>query len=106
LKEFLREFLLKPHLWNVFWLMVFLMLATSTSKSWRSRCTVLFVIPGLYSLLLVLMFMITPWPLEDLVPIALSRLLMHTAPLLLFWLLFQAASLEIIPADWTKLEGV
>ncbi|HVN78119.1 MAG TPA: hypothetical protein VMW38_03920, partial [Terriglobia bacterium] len=54
LKQFLREFLLKPHLWNVFWLMVFLMLATSTSKSWRSRHTVLFVIPGLYSLLLVL----------------------------------------------------
>ncbi len=104
LKAFLREFFLKPHLWNVLGMAVLFVLAVSTFKSWRMRHTALFVIPGFNCLLLVLMFMITPWRVENLVPIALSRLLMHTAPLLLLWLFFQAADLGIVPSDWTKHE--
>jgi hypothetical protein len=104
LKAFFREFFLKPHLWNVLGMAVFFVLTVSTFKSWRVRHASLFVIPGLYCLLLVLMLMITPWRVEDLVPIALSRLLMHTAPLLLLWLFFQAADLGIVPPDWTKHE--
>ena len=105
LKVFLREFFLKPHLWNVLGLAVLFLLTVSTAKSWKSRHTVLFVIPTLYSLLLVLMFMITPWKVEDLAPVTLSRLLMHTAPLILLWLFFQAAFLGIVPSEWTRQIG-
>ncbi len=105
IKGLFREILLKPHLWNVVGWMVLAILTAMTMRSWRMRHSVFFIIPSLYSGLLVLMFLVTPWRVEDLIPISLTRLLMHTAPLMLIWILFQAAALELVPAEWTGFSG-
>jgi hypothetical protein len=101
LKAFMREIFFKPHLWNILGILVLATILVSTLKSFRARHTIFLVIPVLYACLLVLILLVTPWRVEDLISVSLSRLLMHTAPLLLIWLFFQVATLEIFPVDWT-----
>ena len=45
-------------------------------------------VPLLYIVVLCTIFMVIPWNLEELFPVALTRLMMHTAPLLFLWVCF------------------
>jgi hypothetical protein len=47
---------------------------------------------------------LSPWNVEELVHISLTRLLIHVAPLLILWLTFQIEAIELLPKSWTRLD--
>jgi len=99
--SFLKEISLKPHLWNLLGLLFIFTLAVSPLKTLRLRHCLLLWIPAAYCILISLIFMVTPWKAEELVPLALTRLFLHVAPMIVLWLLFQIEAVELLPKAWT-----
>lgn len=101
-RSFLKEFFFKPHLWNIFGILVLTTLCFSPLKTLWQPHSVFLWIPLIYRVLLSLVFLITPWRVEELVPVSLTRLMIHVAPLIMAWLFFQVANCELLPNAWTK----
>lgn len=89
LRSLLKEFFLKPHLWSFLGISAAVLFLRSPKSVVRSRFGVLLWIPLLYVVVLCAIFMVIPWKLEELFPVALTRLMMHTAPLLFLWICFE-----------------
>jgi hypothetical protein len=89
-RSLVKEFLLKPHLWSLLGLSTAFLILRSPRTAIRSRFSVLLWIPIVYVVVLCAIFMVIPWKLEELFPVALTRLIMHIAPLL-----FLCACLEL-----------
>jgi hypothetical protein len=89
LRSLLKEFFLKPHLWSFLGFAAAIVFLRSPKSAVRSRFSVLFWIPIMYVVVLCAIFTVIPWKLEELLPVALTRLIMHTAPLLFLWVCFE-----------------
>lgn len=89
LRSFGREFFLKPHLWSLLGISAAALLVWSPRRVVRSRFAVFLWISALYSVTLTAIFMVIPWQLEALFPVALTRLMMHVAPSLFLWICFE-----------------
>lgn len=89
LRSLLKEFFFKPHLWSLLGISAAVLFLRSPKSVVRSRFGVLLWISLLYAVVLCTIFMVIPWKLEELFPVALTRLMMHTAPLLFLWLCFE-----------------
>jgi hypothetical protein len=87
LGRLVQEYYLKPHIWNVMGLCLLLPLTELLRGRKKTLEDVFIFIPLFYTLLVVAIFMVTPWQLNDLMPVALTRLTMHTVPLAFLWLL-------------------
>ena len=84
-----KEFFLKPHLWSLLGISATALFLRSPLSAIRSRFSSYFWIPLLYVVVLCAIFMVIPWKLEELFPVALTRLVMHVAPLLFLWTCFE-----------------
>jgi len=89
LGSFVKEFFLKPHLWNVLGFSAVFVFLRSPASAIHSRFGILLWSALLYLVLLCAIFLVIPWELEELLPVALSRLVMHIAPLLFLWICFE-----------------
>ena len=103
-RSFLKEILLKPHLWSFLGVLVVVTLCFSPLRTLRLKHSLLFWVPSAYCALICLVFVLSPWKVEELVPISLTRLLIHVAPLLILWLTFQIEAIELLPKSWTRLD--
>ena len=101
-QSFLKEVLLKPHLWNVLGPLLLVTLFLSPLRTLWLKHSVFFWIPQSYCLLICLVFLISPWKIEELVPVSLTRLLIHVAPLIVLWLFFQMETIKLLPQAWTR----
>ena len=88
-RSLLKELFLKPHLWSLLGLSAAVLVLRSPRTAVQSRFSVLLWTPLLYVVVLSAIFMVIPWKLEELFPIALTRLVMHAAPLLFLWVCFE-----------------
>jgi len=86
LKSLGKEFFLKPHLWSFLGISAAALFLRSPRNAIRSRFSIFFWIPLLYVTVLCAIFIVIPWKLEELLPVALTRLIMHIAPLLFLWI--------------------
>ncbi len=84
-----KEFFLKPHLWSFLGISAAALFLRSPKSAVRSRFSVLLWIPLLYVVVLCAIFMVIPWKLEELLPVVLTRVIMHIAPLLFLWICFE-----------------
>jgi len=84
-----KEFFFKPHLWSLLGLSAVVLFLRSPTNAVRSRFSILLWIPILYVVVLCAIFIVIPWKLEELLPVALTRLIMHIAPLLFLWICFE-----------------
>jgi hypothetical protein len=84
-----KEFFLKPHLWSVLGISATALFLRSPRNAFRSHFSVFLWIPLLYVNVLCAIFLVIPWKLEELLPVALTRLVMHIAPLLFLWICFE-----------------
>ena len=91
-RSLVKEMFFKPHLWSLLGISATLVFLRSPSNLLRSRFSIFLWIPVLYLAVLCLIFIVTPWQLEDLLPVSLTRLLMHVAPLLFLWVWFELGS--------------
>jgi hypothetical protein len=82
-----QEYYFRPHVWNVMGLCLLFPLWELFRRRKMALEDVFIFIPFLYSLLVVAIFIVTPWQLRDLIPVVLTRLTMHTVPLTSLWLL-------------------
>jgi hypothetical protein len=89
LRSLFKEFFLKPHLWSFLGISIGISFLRSPNNAVRSRLGVLLWISFLYVVILCAIFMVIPWKLEELFPVALTRLMMHIAPLLFLWICFE-----------------
>ena len=87
LGRLVQEYYFKPHVWNVMGLCLLLPLLQLLRRKKMILEDVFVFIPFSYTVLVVAIFMVTPWQLRDLIPVALTRLTMHTVPLTFLWLL-------------------
>jgi len=92
LRSLVKEFFLKPHLWSLLGLSATVLIWRSPKNAIRSRFSVLLWIPILYVVVLCAIFLVIPWKLEELFPVALTRLMMHTSPLVFLWICFELES--------------
>jgi len=88
-----KEFFMKPHLWNLLGVSAALLFLRAPRKVVHSWFCIFFWIPVLYVMVLCLIFVVIPWQLEDLLPVALTRLVMQVAPLLFLWVCLETAGL-------------
>jgi hypothetical protein len=95
-----KEFFAKPHLWNVLGLLAVTALLLTRRRTTGSNAGAFLWIPALYMVQLTAIFLVIPWPLGELLPVALTRLTMHTAPLLFIWISFQLGASGILPSGW------
>ncbi len=100
LRSLLKEFFLKPHLWSVLGISATALFLRSPQNGFRSRFCIFLWIPLLYLTVLCAIFMVIPWKLEELLPVALTRLTMHTAPLLFLWSCFELGSPGLVRATF------
>ena len=84
-----KEFFLKPHLWSLLGISALVSFSRSRRDIVRSPFCMFLLVPLLYIVVLCAIFMVIPWNLEELFPVALTRLIMHTAPLLFLWVCFE-----------------
>jgi len=99
LRSLLKEFFFKPHLWSLLGLSATFLVLRSPGAAVRSRFSILLWIPILYVVVLCAIFMVISWKLEELFPVALTRLGMHTAPLLFLWISFELENSGLILRD-------
>ena len=92
-----KEFFFKPHLWSFLGISATALFLQSPMSAIRSRFSSYFWIPLLYVVVLCAIFMVIPWKLEELFPVALTRLMMHTAPLLFLWICFELENSGLLP---------
>jgi hypothetical protein len=97
-RSFVKEFFFKPHLWNLLGLFSLFAVGLSGRKVLSSRVSFFLWVPVLYTIQLCGVFLVIPWRLEDLFPVALSRLTMHTTPLLFLWVCFQVGNSGVLPS--------
>jgi hypothetical protein len=101
LKSFLREMFLRPQLWSLLGLCLLLAICASPDRAIRQRHGVFLWIALLYSLFVVMIYLVMPWTMEELVPVSLSRLMMPLTPILILWMLFQIRETGLLPKQWT-----
>jgi hypothetical protein len=89
LRSLVKEFFLKPHLWSFLGFSAAVLALRSPRTAVQSRFSFFIWIPALYVAVLCEIFMVIPWKLEELFPLTLTRLMMHTAPLLFVWICFE-----------------
>jgi hypothetical protein len=94
-----KEFFLKPHLWSVLGISATALFLRSPQNAFRSRFSIFLWIPLLYVTVLCAIFLVIPWKLEGLFPVALTRLMMHTAPLLFLWICFELDNSGLLPEE-------
>ena len=82
-----QEYYLKPHVWNILGWLLLLPLLELPRRRKASLEDVFILIPFFYTLLVMAVFMVNPWQPKDLIPVALTRLTMHTVPLTFIWFL-------------------
>jgi len=82
LNRILREFLRLEN-WGLFWPLGLLSVILACKVKLKRPEKYLLLILGLHISLYIFIYMITPWPLQELMKITLSRLLMHLVPLCL-----------------------
>ena len=87
-----RELFLKLHLWSLLGLSAAVLVLRSPRTVVQSRFSVLLWTPLLNAVVLTAIFLVIPWKLEELFPVALTRLMMHVAPLLFLWLCFETGN--------------
>lgn len=104
LRAFLREFLFKPHLWNFLGLFVAAALVLSFRRAPGTGSSFFLWIPLLYMVQLMTIFMVIPWRLEELLPVSLTRLTLHTAPLLFLWVCFQLGHSRVLSLNWAGVD--
>jgi hypothetical protein len=88
-RSLVKELFLKPHLWSLLGLSAAVLVLRSPRTAVQSRFSVLLWTPLLYVVVLSAIFMVIPWKLEELFPVALTRLMMHVAPSLFLWMCFE-----------------
>jgi len=91
-----KEFFLKPHLWSFLGISAAVLLVRSPKDAIRSRFSVFLWICLLYVAVLCAIFMVIPWKLEELFPVALTRLVMPVAPLLFLWICFELGNSRLL----------
>jgi len=104
-ESFLKEFMLRPHLWSLLGPGLVLAFCASPKQAVRGPQCVFLWIAVLYCLFVLMIYLVIPWRMEELVPVSLTRLLMPLSPLLVFWMLFQAKLAGLFPEAWTQLEA-
>lgn len=101
-ESFLKEFILRPHLWSLLGPGLVLAFCASPKQAIRGPHRAFLWIAVLYCLFVLMIYLVIPWRMEELVPVSLTRLLMPLSPLLVFWMLFQAKSARLFPEAWTQ----
>jgi len=94
----------KPFFWSVLTWAVLLLVALAPQKAMRMSHGPFLIVPILYCVLLVLIYMITPWNVAEVVPLSLTRLLTHVAPLVVLWMMLQLKAAGLVP-ETLCLEG-
>jgi hypothetical protein len=97
LRAFLRELFLKPHLWSLLGVSLTVVFFRWPRRTIDWRYGVFFWIAVLYTVVLCAIFLVTPWRLEELLPVALTRLMIHIAPLICLWICFELRKLDARP---------
>lgn len=105
LKSFAREFILRPQLWSVLAPCLMLAFCASPGRAIRRPHSVLLWIGSLYCVLLVMIYLVIPWQLEELIPVSLTRLLMPLTPTLILWMLIQMKETSLLPERWIQRES-
>jgi hypothetical protein len=105
LKSFLKEFTLRPHLWSLMGPGLVLAFGVAPKRALREPHSVFLWIALLYSVFVLMIYLVIPWKMEDLVPVSLTRLMMPLSPLLVFWMLLQAKVTGLLPDGWNHLES-
>jgi len=101
--SFLREFILRPHLWSLLGPCLALAFCASPRLGIGRSHGVFLRISALYCGFLVLIYLVIPWEMDELIPVSLTRLLMPLSPVLVFWLLFQTKETKLLPEGrWTS----
>ena len=98
--SFLREFFLKPHLWSLLGLCLAFVFCFSPARALRGPHSVFLWIAFFYGIFIVLIYLITPWQIEQIIPLSLTRLLMPLAPITTLWMLFQIKETNLLPEEW------
>ena len=98
--SFLREFLLKPHLWSLLGVCLAFAFGTSPARALRGPHSVFLWIAFFYGVLIALVYLITPWQIEQIIPLSLTRLLMPLVPIMTLWMLFQTKEANLLPEEW------
>jgi hypothetical protein len=104
LKSFAREILLRPQLWSLLGPCLLLAFCASPSRAIRQCHGVFLWIGLLYTLFLVMIYLVIPWTMEELIPVSLTRLLMPLTPILILWMLFQMRATSLLPERWITTE--
>jgi hypothetical protein len=104
LKSFVMEVFLRPQLWSLLGPCLLLAFCASPSRAIRQRHGVFLWIALLYSLFLVMIYLVIPWTMEELIPVSLTRLLMPLTPILILWMLFQMKATSLLPERWITSE--
>ena len=105
LKSFLKEFVLRPHLWSLLGPGLVLAFGVAPKRALREPHSVFLWIVLLYSVFVLMIYLVIPWKMEDLVPVSLTRLMMPLSPLLVFWMLLQAKVTGFLPEAWSQPES-
>lgn len=104
LKSFLKEFILRPHLWSLLGPGLVLAFCVAPKRALREPHGVFLWIVLFYCVFVLMIYLVIPWRMEDLVPVSLTRLLMPLSPLLVFWMLLQARVAGLLPEAWCQVE--
>ncbi len=96
---------LKPFFWSVLGWSVVVLAAIAAPRRLKSPHDLFLTIPVLYCLLLVLIYLVTPWDPARVIPLSLTRLLTQVCPLALFWVMLEIEALELMPKEWTRQES-
>ena len=98
--SFLRELFLKPHLWSLLGVCLAFIFCFSPARALRGHHSVFLWIAFFYGIFIVLIYLITPWQIEQIIPLSLTRLLMPLAPITTLWMLFQIKETNLLPEEW------
>ena len=98
--SFLREFFLKPHLWSLLGVCLAFVFCFSPARALRGPHSVFLWIAFFYGVFIVLVYIVTPWQMEQIIPLSLTRLLMPLVPITTLWMLFQIKETDLLPEDW------
>ncbi len=79
LTSFIREFI-NVNTWNVLWLIAALVILLSFRHVLRAPVVYLLLLLVMHLGMYILIYVITPWNIEVLIPSTLTRLLIHVAP--------------------------
>ncbi|MFN8005830.1 MAG: glycosyltransferase family 39 protein [Terriglobia bacterium] len=81
-----QEYFLKPQVWGVLGILLLFALTERVRRRSLELEDVFLLIPFLETLLFIAILVVTPWQLQELLPVVLTRLVMHTMPLAVLWM--------------------